>query len=524
MSGTDDNWRPRGNPWVIATVVTMAAFMEVLDTTIVNVSLPHIAGSVSASYDDATWTLTSYLVANGIVLPISGSLGRVLGRKRYFLICIVCFTICSFLCGVADSLGELILFRLLQGFFGGGLQPNQQSIILDTFPAARRGAAFSVVAVATIFAPVIGPTLGGWITDTYTWRWIFFINIPVGILTTIGVYTLVEDPPWVKRDRERVVDLDWVGIALIAIGFGCLQVMMDRGEDDDWFGSPFIRLMAVGAGVGLACAVGWLLVAKRPVVSLAPLRNRNFAIGCVVVLAMYSILYASAVLIPQLAQTQLGYTALLAGLILSPGGFVTLPLIPVVSWLLPRMDTRYIIAFGFVSLGSALAYATHLTPNLSFFHLATLRLTQTFGLAFLFVPNSTISYSTLPRRLNTDASSLYVMFRNVSGSLAISLATAMITQQTQVHRAYMSRWLNPFNPNYTQLLSGMEQTLRNQGVDATALASTANGLLNQTLTGQASIMAYQDVFTLTATASFCMVPLVFLFKRSKGRRAAAPAH
>ena len=238
MSGSDDTWRPRANPWVIATVVTMAAFMEVLDTTIVNVSLPHIAGSVSASYDDATWTLTSYLVANGIVLPISGSLGRVLGRKRYFIICIISFTIFSFLCGIANNLGELILFRLLQGFFGGGLQPNQQAIILDTFPPAQRGSAFSVVAVATIFAPVIGPTLGGWITDTYSWRWIFFINIPIGILTTIGVYALVEDPPWVKRDRERVIDLDWVGIALIAIGFGCLQVMMDRGEDDGLVSAP----------------------------------------------------------------------------------------------------------------------------------------------------------------------------------------------------------------------------------------------------------------------------------------------
>ncbi len=494
--------------------------MEVLDTTIVNVSLPHIAGSVSSSYDDATWTLTSYLVANGIVLPISGSLGRVLGRKRYFLICIISFTVLSFMCGIADNLPELIIFRLLQGFFGGGLQPNQQSIILDTFEPSQRGRAFSVVAVATIFAPVIGPTLGGWLTDTYSWRWIFFINVPVGILTTFAVAALVEDPPWVKRDRESWIDLDWVGIGLITIGFGCLQVMMDRGEDEDWFGSPFIRLMAVGAFVGLTCAVGWLLTAKRPVLSLAPFRDRNFAVGSVVVVAMFSVLYSSAVLIPQLAQTQLGYNATWAGLILSPGGLVILPLIPLVGWLLPRVETRLVIAFGFLSLGGALVYATRLTPDLSFFHLATLRLTQTFGLAFLFVPNSTITYSTLPRSLNTDGSSLYVMFRNV----AISLATADIAQQTQVHRAYLSRWLNPFNPNYTQLLSTMEQTLRTQGFAANTLSSTAQGLMNQTLTGQASILAYQDIFTITAAASFCMVPVVFLFKGGKSRRGGAPAH
>ncbi len=524
MSGSEESWRPRANPWLIAIAVTMAAFMEVLDTTIVNVSLPHIAGSVSSSYDDATWTLTSYLVANGIVLPISGSLGRVLGRKRYFIICIVAFTIFSLLCGISDSLPELIVFRLLQGFFGGGLQPNQQSIILDTFEPSQRGRAFSVVAVATIFAPVIGPTLGGWLTDTYSWRWIFFINVPIGILTTIAVVTLVEDPPWVKRDRQGWLDLDWVGIGLIAIGFGCLQIMMDRGEDEDWFGSPFIRIMGVGAFVGLLSAVGWLLVAKRPVVSLLPFRDRNFAVGSIVVLAMFSVLYASAVLIPQLAQTQYGYTALLAGLILSPGGFVILPLIPVVSWLLPRVETRWVIAFGFLSLGSALAYATRLTPDLSFFHLATLRLTQTFGLAFLFVPNSTISYSTMPRWLNTDASSLYVMLRNVSGSISISLSTALITQQTQVHRAYLSRWLNPFNPNYTQLLTGMERTLQAQGFSGSSLAATAQGLLNQTLTGQASILAYQDVFTITTTASFCMVPLVFLFKGGKRRSGPVPSH
>ena len=244
MKSADAAWRPKANPWLIAVVVTLAAFMEILDTTIVNVSLPHIAGSVSASYDDATWTLTSYLVANGIVLPISGFIGRVIGRKRYFMICIAGFVVCSFLCGTATSLGQIVVYRLFQGFFGGGLQPNQQSIILDTFEPKKRGAAFGVVAVAVIFAPAIGPTLGGILTDTYSWRWIFWINIPVGIFALFAVAALVEDPPWVKRQKARIIDTDWIGLGLIAVGIGSLQVFMDRGEDEDWFGSSFITMMA----------------------------------------------------------------------------------------------------------------------------------------------------------------------------------------------------------------------------------------------------------------------------------------
>lgn len=522
----DANWRPRANPWLIAVVVTLAAFMEVLDTTIVNVSLPHIAGSLSSSYDDATWTLTSYLVANGIILPISGSLGRLLGRKRYFLICIAMFTVCSFLCGMAQSLSQLIVFRLMQGFFGGGLQPNQQSIILDTFEPRQRGRAFSVVAVAVVFAPVIGPTLGGWITDTYSWRWIFFINLPIGVLALFAVSALVEDPPWVKRDRQRLDQMDIVGILLIAIGFGSLQVMLDRGEDEDWFGSGFIRTMAVFAGLGLGGAIVWLLNAKRPVVNLRVFADRNFAVGSVVIVAMYSILYASAVLIPQFAQVQMGYTAMLAGLLLSPGGFVILPLIPFVTRvLLPNVQTRLIIAFGFFALGCSLAYATDLTPALSFFDLATLRLTQTFGMAFLFVPNSTLTYSTVPREMNTDASSLYVMLRNVAGSIGISLSTAAITERSQAHRAYLVRHLNPFNQNYNQLLAQLHGALTTVHMAPEQIPQMAGLLVNNMADSQAAVLAYIDVFSMTAALAFAMVPFAFLFRGSVARTGApADAH
>ena len=522
----DEQWQPRANKWLIAVVVTVAAFMEILDSTIVNVSLPHIAGSLSTSYDDATWTLTSYLVANGIVLPISGALGRIIGRKRYFLICIGAFTACSFLCGIASSLTQLILFRLLQGFFGGGLQPNQQSIILDTFPAAQRGRAFSVVAVAVVFAPIIGPTLGGWITDTYSWRWIFFINIPIGLLAIPTIAALVEDPPWVERERSSWLDLDYIGIGLIAVGLGFLQITLDRGEDADWFGSSFIRLTATLCVLGLVGAVIWLtLFASKPVVNLRAFLDRNFAVGCLAAVAMFSILYSSAVLIPQLAQVQFGYTAYWAGLILSPGGFVVLALIPFVSRvLLPHVQTRFIIAFGFLALGAALAMATELTPDMSFWDLAMLRLSQTFGLAFLFVPNSTLAYATIPKELNTDASALYVMLRNVAGSIGISFATAMVIQRSQVHRAYLGAHLTPLDQPYAQLLAQMEQTLRAHGFAPDTLAATANGLLNHALNTQAAILAYMDVFMWTSATAFCMVPLAFLFRGTTASGRRAPAH
>jgi DHA2 family multidrug resistance protein len=525
-SNSDDDhesWQPAHSRWLIAVVVTMAAFMEILDTTIVNVSLPHIAGSLSSSYDEATWSLTSYLVANGIVLPISGSLGRVFGRKCYFLVCIAGFTICSLLCGISTSLSQLILFRLAQGFFGGGLQPNQQSIILDSFEPSQRGRAFSVVAVAVIVAPIIGPTLGGWITDTYSWRWIFLINIPVGIFTFFAVLHLVEDPPWVKRDRLNWRDLDYGGITLIAIGLGCLEVMLDRGEEEDWFGSPFIRLMAALTVLGISSAIVWLLYAKRPVVDLRVFADRNFAVGSIVVVLTFSVLYGSAVLIPQLAQQRLGYTATWAGLILSPGGLVVLMLIPVVSRLfMPHMQTRYIIGIGIFSLAAALAYATRLTPTMSFYDLVALRAAQTFGLAFLFVPNSTITYSTLPKSLNTDASSLYVMLRNISGSVGISLSTAMVQERTQVHRAYLAGHLTPYDQPYNALVQHLQSVLTGRFPPG-VLRQTAEGLINLMLTQQAAILAYIDVFALSSALAFCMIPIVFLFRGSAARAPAAGA-
>ncbi len=526
MSDTDDRpWKPKANPWLIAVVVTVAAFMEVLDTTIVNVSLPHIAGSLSSSYDDATWALTSYLVANGIVLTISGWLSDLLGRKRYFMICIGMFTVCSFLCGTSTSLPELVIFRLAQGFFGGGLQPNQQSIVLDTFDASQRGKALGVVAIATIVAPIIGPTLGGYITDNYSWRWIFFLNIPVGALGLFGVATLVEDPPWVANRRSR--GIDYIGISLITLGLGCLQVALDRGEDEDWLSSPFIRIMLLLGFLGITGAIGWLLTAKKPVVNLHVMGDKNFALGVMCIAAMGFILYSSAVVIPQFAQQVEGYTATLAGLILSPGGVVIIVLIPIITRILPKVQTKWLITTGFTVMGFALMYSAILTPDMTFTNLALIRASQTFGLAFMFVPISVIAYSTLPRELNGDAAALYTMFRNVSGSIGISVATALVTTRTQVREAYLSRWLTPLNQPYNTLLQQNQAALVSMGHSPADAQSTAVGLIYQTFRTQASVLAYTDVFHVCAVAAFCVVPFTLLlsnFKPGKGAKPAGGAH
>jgi DHA2 family multidrug resistance protein len=520
MSDSRDGWRPAANPWAIAVTVTMAAFMEVLDTTIVNVALPHIAGSLSVSYDEATWALTSYLVANSIVLPISAFFGRLLGRKRYFVICIVAFTACSFLCGIATSLSQLIVFRIMQGFFGGGLQPNQQSIILDTFPASQRGRAFSLTALATVVAPVLGPTLGGLITDSFSWRWVFFINVPVGLLTAFGVMTLVEDPPWVKKMK---VSIDYIGISLITLTFACFQIMLDRGEDDDWFSSGFIRTFASLAAVGAALAVGWLLYAAKPVVDIRVLKDRNFALGCFAIGVFAMILYGSAVLVPQLAQQHLGYTATLAGYVLSPGAVVIILLIPFVGMLMSRVQTRFLLFTGFLLLGAGLLYSRDISPNVSFGHLVLLRACQAAPLAFIFVPASVLAYQSVPQQLQGDAAALFTMFRNVLGSVGISLSTAIITSRTQVHMAYLSGHLSHASASFSNYLSQLTSAIRNFSFATGDAAQTALGQTYQTLIAQAGFLAYIDVFFYCAVLALLYAPLTLLFSPVK-KAAAGGGH
>ncbi|MDF7761281.1 DHA2 family efflux MFS transporter permease subunit [Kosakonia cowanii] len=514
-----ENWRPASNPWAVAWVVTLAVFMEILDTTIVNVALPHVAGSLSASYDESTWVLTSYLVANGIVLPISAFLSRTFGRKQFFLICIVMFTVCSFLCGIATELWEIILFRILQGFFGGGLQPTQQSVLLDYFKPEDRGKAFGLSSIAIIVAPVLGPTLGGWITDNYSWRWVFFINIPVGIVTVLAIYQLLEDPPWERKSKQKL-SIDWPGIGLIALGLGCLQVMLDRGEDEDWFNSDFTRIFAVLTAIGLVGAIYWLMYAKKPVVDLRCMADKNFAVSSLLMAGMAMILYGSSVVIPQLAQQDLGYTATWSGLVLSPGAILIVLTIPLVLKLMPVVQTRWIIAFGFFCLAASFWWTRSLAPDVDFETLVLFRSAQSIGLGFLFVPLTTIAFITIPRQLNADAAALFTMFRNVAGSIGISLSTAAITERSQAHMSHLSEHTSPFNEPFQLALRSMAEAVRNFTSLAGDPFSNATGQMYKAMVAQSRILAYIDVFTILSVVAVLLIPFCLLLSPIKSEGSA----
>ena len=506
MRDAQKQWKPRANPWVVAVIVTLGAFMEVLDTTIVNVSLPHIAGSLSISSDEATWALTTYLVANGIVLTISGALSRRLGRKCYFLICIGMFTLMSLACGLTEQFWQILVFRALQGFFGGGLQPTQQAIILDHFPPEKRQQAFSLTAVAIIIAPVVGPVLGGWLTDTYSWHWIFLINIPIGIMTFFGVLQYVEDSPTIEREKRTAPRFDYLGVFFIALALGCLEVGVDRGEDYDWLGSSFIRLMFILSACGFVFGITYLLSVRNPIVNLRAFKDRNLALGSLQIAIMGFVLYASAVLIPQFAQQQLGYNATWAGLVLAPGAVVLVMLIPVAGRLMNLVPTKYVVAGGGLALGLALIYSMNLVPELDFYHLVLFRAAQTAALALLFVPISTIAYATVPAELNGDATALFSMARNVFGGIGISVSTALVTEHLQIRQAHLVDHLGPTNQPYNDLLQQTQQGLIDMGHSAAQAMQMAPGQVFQMLQTQTAVLAYNDVFLLTALMSFVMIP------------------
>ncbi len=515
-------WRPSFNPWLIAVVVALAAFMEVLDTSIANVALPYMAGSLGVSNDESTWVLTSYLVSNAIVLPISGWLVTVVGRKRLFLICLFIFTVSSLLCGIAPSLGALIFFRILQGAGGGGLQPLAQSILADSFPPEKRGLAFAVYGITVIVAPTIGPTLGGWITDSYSWRWIFFINLPVGILALLLVFRFVEDPPWANRVKDALARVDYIGISLLALGVGALQVMLDKGQEDDWFSSHFILTFSILAAAGLVSLFIWeWWFAKNSVVDVRLFKNLNFLGANVMMFTLGVIYFSSLVLMPQYLQTLMGYTAESSGFVLTAGSAVLLFTMPLIGVLSGKFQARYLIAFGWLSLVLGFYYsAVRLDLDISFGVASAIRVVQVIGLPFLFVPINLASYVGMPPEKSSSVSGLINFMRNIGSSVGTSMVTTLIARRSQFHQVHLVANVAPGQPTFAQAVAALAAHLTASGMNAERAMTQAYALIYRTLLAQASTLAYIDTFFILAAGAGIMFLLSFTLRKNdpSGRR------
>lgn len=507
------------NPWLIIAIISIPTFMEVLDTSIANVSLQYIAGGLSISTDQATWVLTSYLVANAIVIPISGWLSDTIGRKRYFMISIALFTVSSLLCGIAPNLSTLVLARLAQGIGGGGLAPVEQSILADTFPPEKRGMAFAAFAIVVVVGPVLGPTLGGLITENTSWHWVFLINVPVGIIALVLVQLLVDEPAQVKKDRANKnrngIRIDYIGVMLVALGLGFLEYTADRGEREDWFSSPMIVISAIIAGVSLLALVFWELNHDDPVVDLRMLKNRNFAMVLLVMMVTGMVLFSTTQLIPQMLQQVMGYSALDAGLAMTAGGVATLLMVPIAGKLTGKVDVRILLIGAFTIQAFALWRMTHLTSEISFGDAATARLVSAAGLPFLFVPISAVAYVGLRQDQTAQASSLSNVFRNLGGTLGISTSQTLLAGQLQIHQSRLAEAAQPLNPNYADWLSQAQSAL----AGASDTAGSAMGVLYQTVQRQASMQAFISVYWILMWIVIIVTPSVLLMKSGLGGQA-----
>jgi DHA2 family multidrug resistance protein len=520
--------RPAINPWVVAVVVTLATFMELLDTAIANVALPHIAGGLAVSYDESTWVLTSYLVSNAVVLPLSAWLSRVFGRKRYYMTCVLLFTVSSLLCGLAPSLGLLIFFRVLQGVGGGGLAPVEQAILVDTFPPNKRPAAFALYSMAIVTAPAIGPPLGGWITDSWSWRWVFFINIPIGILSLILTKRLVSDPPEFTRQvqaarRDGKLKIDGLGIVLVALGFACLEVVLDRGQTEDWFESNFILTFFTVAVVALVIATIWEWRHPDPVVEIRLLGERNFAIANFFYFLFGFALFGSTVLIPQMLQSLYGYTATDAGLVLGPGAMVIVVLAPVMVRLLPKVGVKPMIAVGYLIFALSMWYYASFDLGTDYKHEALARALQGLGIAPLFIPVSQLAYSFLPKEKNNKASSLTNLFRNQGASFGIAFTTTVVARRAQYHRSVLVAHATPLQEPYRAALTNLSGYFARHGFSSADASVHAHAQLSRILDQQASFLASLDCFWLLGCACLIGAPLVF-FTRKFGSAGPGSAH
>jgi DHA2 family multidrug resistance protein len=514
--------KPGVNPWLIALAVMLATFMEVLDTSIAAVALPYIAGSLSASNDEATWVLTSYLVANAIVLPASSWFSLRFGRKRFLLFCIALFTASSFVCGAATSLGMILISRALQGAGGGALQPLSQAILLETFPPQKRGMAMAVFALGVVVAPVLGPTLGGWLTDTYSWRWAFYINIPVGAFAVFMISRYVEDPAYIRDAHPG--KFDGVGLGLLAVWLGSLQIILDKGQEDDWFGATWIRW---ATAILIVSFVAFLLRAFRhdqPLVDLRVFRHRNFAIGCVLIALFGAAIYGLVTMLPLFYQELMGYTALAAGWAVSPRGVGAILAMPMIGYLTAKIDNRYLIAFGFCLFAITSLWFSRINLSIGQWSFLWAIALSGFASGCVFVPLSTTTMAFLKNEEIGNASGLYNLLRNIGGSIGISIVNTIVARHEQLHRNALAASLTSGRVEVQGAIAGIEQYLGAQGASPTLATQQAYGLLEHTLRTQSRLLSYVDDFRYMALVCFACVPIVFALKKSVGRGPVGAAH
>ena len=507
---SEDGWCPVGTPGIVALAVMLATFMEVLDSTVVNVSLPHIAGSLAADVDQSTWVLTSYLVSNAIVLPATGWLSSLFGRKRYYMASVVIFVVSSFLCGLAPSLMWLIAFRVLQGLGGGALQPISQAVLLECYPLRQRGIGMAIFGIGVVFAPIIGPTLGGWLTDQYTWRWIFYINIPIGILALVMSHIYVVDPPYLQRG---VVKMDYIGLGLLALSIGALQVVLDTGQRHDWLHTNWIAQLTLVAVVGIIVLLIWEWYSEHPIIDLRVFKIPNFASGALLIFMVGVALYSSSVLQPLFAQSLLGYTAMQSGLALSPGGLGTLVFMPVVGKLVDKWNPRYLIMGGFLLAAISLYKMSQYTLAVNFWQVAYPRIYLGVGLAFLFVPLATSSFAFVPSERTGAATGLFNLLRNIGGSFGIAAATTVLAKRAQFHQFRLVENVTPLSPGYIHWHNDAVSTLVASGQSPEAANQTVLALAYSNVQVQSSLMSFVDSFWLTAIFMLLLIPLALVLKK-----------
>jgi DHA2 family multidrug resistance protein len=501
------------NPWIIALTVTLATFMEVLDSSIANVALPHIAGSLGASSEESTWVITSYLVSSAIVLPLSGWLSTIMGRKRFYMTCVAIFTASSVLCGLATSLPMLIFFRVIQGAGGGGLQPSEQAILADTFSEKQRGMAFAIWGMAIVVAPAIGPTLGGWITDNYSWHWIFFINLPVGLLSLYLTNRLVFDPPYLKKLRRSGIKVDYLGIALVVLGVGFLQYFLDKGQELDWFAN---HLMVVSFIIAMVCLVGLVIRELNhpdPIIDLRLLGIRNFGIAVTFSFILGIILNGSTILIPQFLQNSLGYTAERAGLAMSPGGIALAIMMPVAGICATKFDPRLIIAIGFTLMSFGLFHVTGIYYGIDFSHMVWFRVIQVIGLPLIFIPISTLNYIGVPQNKRNQVAGISNFLRNVGGAFGVSMLNNYLFHAGQVNTNSLTAHAQRGNPFFMRQWNGMTQNFISQGFNKAEASQKALAQFSQQVSLQAGVLAFKNAFWIMGFIVLFLIPLPFIMKR-----------